>query len=562
MDFKNKTDIQKVKLITSHFAYAKQRRRSYEALWDILSRIFLPRRYDLLRNNRRGSQYGSKVYAFQPAIAANKNALGMLNYMASKSQPWFAFGSSNQRIMKDDSVKKYYQDAAEQVLWSFNKSTFFGSSVWFVKDGVVIGTAASVPEYNFRDDKVIYKTIHPGESYIEDDQYGQPCVYFRCLKRTAIQLYQMVDKEKLPADIVAAAEGRDISKNPFTEYDILMAVYRNTDYTGKEESLDPKDGENKLFYILLNCKEPDKQLIMETGIEHFPLIWRMGKEPDNSYGTSLAADALTAALIDNKLGEKGLMAVHLAVEPPVVAHENQRGKVRLNPGGRNYVKDNNEKINTILGNLNWPVSDVQMDRLNKAIDDTFFIRFFEMLSNIETQITAYQARQMMGEKAVLMSSITETFEEQYLNGAVDTQWVYEEMAGRMPDAPDILLDPDYGEGHVDINYIGPLAQLQRSVLKSKGIIDSLEIIGMVQKIWPESVIKINEMELIEDACIAQGMPQDLFKTDQQIAEILEAQRQKEEMAEAVTMGTQIAKALPSTNEAIVPDSPLALMAGE
>lgn len=559
-DFDDKSDDQIVKMVLGHFGHAKQKRLVYEPLWETLNKIFMPRRYDFLQNDRRGKQYGAKVYSGHPAIALNKCALGTLNYLASKSTPWLAFGASNQRTMANDEVKRYFQECAEQVLWSFNKSSFFSSSIWFTKDGFCTGTAASVPEHDYVRDRVVYKTMHPSQCYVEDDEFGNPCALFRPFKRTAIQLYQLAGKDKLPDEIVAAAEGRDGAKNPFSEFDVLMAVYRNHKYSTSDDSLLPEDGPNKIFYILMGTKEKNKQLIVKSGIDYFPLIWRMGKEPDYSYGTSLAADALTFALIDNKLAEKGLQAVHMAIEPPTIAPASLRGRVRLNPGGRTWTNSPEERVETLMERLNWPMSDAQMERIHNQINDVFFIRFFELLSQGDLpQITAYQVRQMMGEKAVLMSSISESFEEDYLNGAVDAQWAYETKAGRMPKAPDILYDPEYSNGKIDVNYIGPLAQLQKSLLKSKGIIDGLEVIKLIQSIWPQSVIKINEMQLIEEAGIAQGMQQSLFKSDDEIGAILAEQRQKDEQAAMVEQGAQVAKALPAAGQEIQPNSPLALL---
>ena len=563
IDFTDKSDSQKVKLIVSNFGHAKSRRKCYEPLWETENKIFLPRRHDFLRNNRRGQQYGAKVFSGHPANAANKCALGILNYMASKSVPWLKIGPSNQRLLKDDKAKQYFQDASEQVLWSFNKSTFFGASVWYVKDGIVTGTAASFPEFNLRDDRVIYRTIHPRDGYIEDDQFGSPCIYFRELKRTAIQLYAMVGKDKLPDDIIQAAEGRDASKNPFTEYDVLMAVYRNNDYSEGQESLKPEDGPNKLFYILLGSKDKDKELLMETGIDRFPLLWRYGKETDQPYGTSLAADSLTAALIDNKLGEKGLLAVHKGVENPMMIHENLRKKYQPGPGGKTYYSDPKEDVHSVQEHFDLPYLMEMMALNHRAVDDTFFVRFFEMISNGDLpQITAYQVRQMLGEKATLMSSMTESFEESYLEGAVEAQWQYETQAGRMPDVPDILQDPAYSDGSTVTEYTGPLAQLQKSILKSKGIIDGVELIRGIADLWPNALIKVNEMELIEEAGVAQGMSQSLFKSDEQLAEIMAAQAEKEAQAEAMEMAAQLGQAAPGLSKGIEPDSPLAMMGEE
>lgn len=556
IDFTGKTDVQIVKLLHSHFNYLQNERKPFEPLWQLLTKLFLPRRYDILRNQQSGQKYGATIYDDHPANAANKHTLGVLGHTISKSMTWLQFIASKQTLMADDSVKKYVQEATEQVLWSFSQSNFYGANFWGKKDETVIGTGCLWPQEDLVNGRIVYTPIHPGEIYFADDQYGNAAVFVRPFKLTAIVLLEKFGKDKLPEDIVKNATGADTASNPFKMYDCLLSVYKNV--KPNPDSLAVQDKAYRIFYTLLSGKEDSKKLLMSSGIDYFPIDRRYGKESGNAYGTSLAADALTASQVVNKLSEKSLQLVHKMVEPPMRAHENLRGKLYLNAGGRTYVANENEVVEQIYQSNTWPISDAQMEKMHDAIDDRFFIRFFELLSGRDLpQITAYQAARMEGEKVTLMNSIIDN-EEVFLEKAVDIQWKFEEQAGRMPQPPQILFEP--GNNRINVKYTGPLFQAQKQLLKTRGTVDWLQLVSGINAIWPNAKIKVNELELIEDAGIAMGMEQKMFKSDEEIAAILQEQAEREEQMEQAQMALQAAKAVPSLQKKTESGSPLDVLA--
>ena len=155
VDFAGKTDKQIVDMVVKDKAFLATDRKCHEDLWDLENKIFLPRRYDILRTGiKPGKRYGANIYDGHPANAANKYALGMLAHQMSKSQPWIAFLTSDVKLMKDDNVKKYVQGAAEQISFGLGQSDIYGESVWFSKDSAVTGTACMIAEENRKDAKI------------------------------------------------------------------------------------------------------------------------------------------------------------------------------------------------------------------------------------------------------------------------------------------------------------------------------------------------------------------------------------------------------------------------
>ncbi len=554
-EWKNKTDKYIADFILSQQVRMEKRRDIYNDLHELLIKIFRPRRYDILGSSSAGKQFGANVFDQIPANVLNQFVGGLLGYSVSRSNPWIQFITPNARLMNRDSIKSYCQDAAEQILYAANRSTLYSALVPHALDAHSVGTSVMVPMIDDVKDRVVFDVVHPRDSYIAVNKYGEPNIYHRPMKLTAINAVGLFGKKNLPKKLVKNAEGQ----NPFAEYEFIYAVYPNNDR--KDGSLLAEDKPYAVFYASKFGGQRRKySLVKRTGSDYFPVCWRALPESGAEYGTSLAADCLTSGLVSNKLAEKSIAAAHLVVEPPALVASTLRSELHLNPGGRTYTTDfQREGIKLLMDRLNWPITDAQILRIHDALKDRFFIKFFEMLSAGDIKArTAYEVSQMMGEKATLMGTIVDTLEQESLEPSISILIRAEEEAGRMPDVPDELLMEG---GRVDIKYIGPLAQLQRSLLRSKGTIDALALIREVMSMNEQAGWKINWMELIEEICVAQGMPQRLILSDADVGAIIQQQAQAEEAAQQLDQLETVAGAVPKLAERIEPRSPISMLAG-
>ena len=563
IDFRQyKTDDAICKVITGHHSHLKRKRRDFEDLWELLNKIFLPRRHDMLRRVlTKGKQYGARVFDPHPADAANTMLMGMLGHMMSRNVPWMKFGSSNRTILDDDKVKQFYHDATEQVLWSIGQSNMYGAGVWFTKDGLVTGTSISIPKENLTNGKIHHYTISPAQSYIEDDMYGQPAVYHWPHQRTAVQLLEWFGQDKLPEPVKRNALGKE-GGNPFFEYDVLYAIYKNK--TPNPKSFRAEDKPFKVFWILISGSGGKEYTLLEkSGLDIFPQIWRPGKETDVCYGTSQAADALTAGLHVNTLSKLTLNSINKVLNPPTLASGTFRSRgINLDPGGRNYKKasDKNETIEPILENFNYSIPDTERIRLHDSIDRKFFVHLFELLMRSDAPAkTAYEVSMAKRDISILMTTVVEGFEQEYLEPKVNVHWDHEYAAGRMPEPPDILLDPQYGNGQVDIQYIGPLQKMQMALLQSQGFVDALSLMAAIRDLWPDAVLKVNQYELIEQAGLAQGMEPKLFRSDNEVRDIIAAETARQQAAEDAEIAQKGTAAAANLSKNIEPNSGLALL---
>ena len=551
-DWKTKSNEQKVKIIEGNQGRFETVRQNYNDLWSLIVQIFRPRRYDILPNKgrKKGERYGANIFDQGPANSLHKFTSGKLGYMVNRSVPWIQFLSTDSKLMRLDHVKEYFDNAAEQTLYAAGRSNFYTSLVPSSLDADSIGTSVMIPMTDEVKDRTVFDVVHPNESYIGVDQFGDPNIYHRNpLKITRMNAVTMFGKDKFPPSWFKDGELKEILQ----EDDYIWAVYPNDDRDNTSAlSVD------KQYYTMCmlkgSGKSPSKKsrLVYESGRDYFPICYRSGRESGSSYGTSVAADCLTAALMANKLAEKSIEAAHRAVDPAKIASKTVRSSLMTAGGGRPgstvYVDDiNREGVKTWQDRLNWPVTDAQIQRLDGLIQDRMFIRFFEMLSSgdIKTR-TAYEVSQMMAEKATLMSTIIDTLEQEVLEPGIAIFVLEETKAGRMPEPPEELIEAD---GKIDLRYLGPLAQLQRSLLRGKGTIESLDLIERMMAMSRDVSWVFNWRQMAEDVTIAQGLPQRLVTSDEQ----QEAQAQKAAQMQQAAVQAQLmesaGKSLPGLGKA-------------
>ena len=169
-------------------------------------------------------------------------------------------------------------------------------------------------------------------------------------------------------------------------------------------------------------------------------------------------------------------------------------KVQRNAGGYTEVTHPEyEKIQALYNSINWPISDAEMAEREFIINDKFFVRFFELLSQEDLpQMTAFQASLMSGEKAILMGPITEPIEEDVLTVAVDIQAQVETDAFLMPEPPGILFETQEKIVKLLTEFDGPLTQLRRNLLTSKGTLTGLGVLGEVLRVFPNAARKVKK----------------------------------------------------------------------
>lgn len=553
-DWRTKTDDEIAEFVIKQMGRLEQLRQIYESLWNVIIKLFKPRRYDLLGDGtKKGARYGAKVYDPEPASAMRKAARGYSGNMIGRdnNEPfWLNFETPIQWLMRNDDVKTYFQNCQEQVRYGFSQSTFYREHLPFLEDAFTLGNAVMIPEENEAEDQMVFKTIHPRDNFFTVDRFGKIDGYQRPVTFEAKTALEQFDKDKLPQRLIKDAEGR----NPFSEWKFIHAIYKNVQKDSRFVGTLSKPWIS--FYVLKTGsgqRKTTRKLVSMEGQDYGPIVLRLGVESGMTYGTGYAADALTGALYGNTLAKKTLRQAHLLVEGRWMGHKSLTGKFRRKAGGVTWTDDLVKKrIESLVErSAQWQVGEMELRKINDAVGDVFFSDFFEMVSRSREgpQMTAYQVSQIVAEKIPQMTPVLEAMEDDDLEPASDVIWNSESAKGRMPDVPQILLD-EAGNRTLPIanRYMGKLAVLSRTANQSQGIAAQLELMRVLVELWPSAALRVESADYLEYAMTNRGMPQRMITPDAKFAEIQAAIAQRDQEDRELEKAERMSKILPAAGK--------------
>ncbi len=516
---------------------------------------------------RRGKRTGSEVYDGTAMSAANIAADGIYGYICSESIRWFQFvlpGKVNfartsgmrawngKRLDERLEVRQWLDDCEDVQYAAYRRSNFYNFAPDLVHEGISIGTATTIMQEDVGQGRIHFRLPHFRECYIAEDQFGVVDTLYRPHRLTLRQLVQKFGEDKvfgLKTDFKDQYE-----KNPHREKDILHATFPRADYD--PALVNKKNKPIASFWILM---EGDNgwALIDESGLD-IPenRTWRWKKNVDEIYGRSPAWDAMVDIKRGNQQAKTNLIAGHKMVDPPTIAPEGLRGEVNYGPAGRSFIDGAVTKDNIpvpLLTGIQIPFGIDQQERTDKIIRDRFYVQYFMSLlqaASDRVEMTATQVHGMQAELAALLGARIGRFQFEGLSPIQDGVFWIETRAGKMPIPPPILEDMGWNE-MPELDYLGPMAQSQKSLFMIGGIRAGLEIIGEIGQVYPQAFDKVNPDDLVDKAVEATGFPASVMNDDATVKAIrLQRQQQiaAQQAMEEIETASKASKNLSKTME--------------
>ena len=549
----------------------KTERQYFESMVDNI--LEFVRRAKKIHDTTKGTTNNSNVYDGSALAALNLWADGMYGYLCSPQIDWFSLklpvtiefprwstmrAWNGKKLDDIPEVAQWLSYSTEVMRAALLRSNFYAQMPQFFRDGGSVGTAAMSAEENPSTGKINFNPMHFREYYLSESCEGEIDTIYRSRK---FNLRQLVQKFGIDALLrVDINFKQQLESNPYQDRTLIHAVYPRTD-----RDASAKDNKNKPWASVWMLEGNSQKVIKESGMTRFPYVtWRYRKETDEVYGRGPAWDAYTEIMTGNQQGKSNLTAGHKMADPAMIGLVDLRGAVNKLPGGWTWVDRMSDQPLPLQTGIQLPFSLEMQDRTRKAIEKHFNVDFFLMLSEAaynKVNLTATQVIQMAGEKAAVLATRTDTLNVEAFNPIIDLVFDIEWQAGRIPPPPNIVLEfsPD---GHIEVDYLGPLAQAQKTLFQSQGIRAGMEIAAQVGQVFPESLIVIDPVETMKEALRATGFPAKAMRTDDQMAQIAEQQRRAQVAEQQMQSGERIAKMLPLAGKAIEAGSPLAALAGQ
>lgn len=517
-----KKDTELSKEIIKRQKQLEQIRQPWEALWQDIADYVIPRLSDIKGTEQKGQKKGTSVYDGTAISALELLADGLHGYLVSPAIQWFRLRMANRLIEDIPEVKEWLQEVEKALYSAFQRSNFYEAMSEYFMDGGSIGTATIYTEEDIKNDRVVFSVRHPREIYISEDMFGTVDTVFRKFKLTARQAVQRFGKEILSDKLKYAAEN-----SPDQEFDFIHAVYPREEYDGAK-----KNAENKPFASVY--VQVDGSILASVGgYSSFPYsVWRWRKVSNEIYGRSPASDALVDILGLNQMSKTMLGAAQLSVEPPYNIPAEMRGKVRIIPHGMNYYEDPGRVPFPVNTGINYPIGADREERKQNAIEQHFKVDFFLMLARAERRMTATEIVERMGEKAAVLGTTIGRLNTEALNPIIDRAFEIElnKTTSTIQPVPEAILE--FAGENIDVDYMGPLAQAQKRLFRTQGVMSSLERIMPIIQANPEVADIIDWDEVSREILDSYGMPQKAIRTKEDVEAL---RQQREQIQQALQM---------------------------
>lgn len=554
---KKLTERQRVERFTQRDSALKARREPWEPDWQTITDYVQPRREFWSQDGLKGQRAGTKIYDGSPACDVLMAADGFVGYLINPSQKWFRQRFEIPMIEELPGAKEWIEDSDRHMYAVYEASNYYEQMHAYITDGVSIGTATMYTQEDIGRARMIFSARHPLEIYIAQNRYGVVDTIHRHYKMSAreiVKQFAVEDGGQITRELIDKLKNQSekrisldvltcLDKNPDTEFAISHGVYPNEDRMwGSWRS------EDKEFHAVYLLEGMDR-FLREEGYDENPYaVWRWRTNSNEWYGRSPAHDALVEIMKLNTMGETMLTAAHRAADPPVNAPWAMRGKIKKGPGGISYYKNPAEIVQGMNLHLQYPIALDREDRSREIIKKHLKVEFFLMLAEATREMTATEIAEKQGEKAAMLAPNIMRLTSECLNPVHDRVFNIEMRAGRLPPLPESLIEAA-GQS-IKVDYLGPLAQMQRRLFVMQGIDLTVERALPIRELFPESIDVLDGDELMRITADVNGAPARAIHTEDEVAEI-RAQRAKQmQMQQALAVAAGAADAAPKLSGAV------------
>ena len=576
---------QKAKDCLKYLLVLAEQRLFWEPMIDnIIAYVNHGRRFITDRDLWNGQQTGQYVYDDTAMLAKNKLVDGMVGYLCSRNQPWFALeipgkfnfpshsrmrGWSGQRVDQYPEVQKWLQDCQTVMYSAFNRSNFYDVVTEFISDGATCGTSSLIVEEDIENSSIVFTVPHFRECFIAENQFKKVDTNYRVYKMTLRQLAQKFGWDEMCG--VEPNFKRDYESNMHSERDVLHAVFPREDYEPWRIDAKGKKWASEWVYCrggkILESGSSSRRpgladeknsILKEGGYDSMPVItWRWRVNCDETYGRGPAHDAFVSIAKINQMGRTNLITGQRAAEPPLVAYSDLRGAIQRGPNGITYVEANRGDMRTRMpqplhtGVQNLPFNIEFQDRVAAVINEHFHTDVFMMMSQLANaghseRMVVEQVMELQGEKAAILGTRVGNLQSEAFDPLINRVYSIEAEAGRIPSPPDILLESVHGP--VQVQYLGPLAQAQTRLTTVRAIQSFLQLTGQVAQFDPSIAHAVNGPQVLRILRDAVNAPVEVVYDEKTFSGIVQALNQQAQQAQTADNVPKLAKAAASLSK--------------
>lgn len=533
----------------------RQVRYSWWCHWREIADYLLPRRYTWLCTPNelwRGMPINQNIIDPTATKASQICSAGLMSGVSSPGKPWFSATIPDIDAADTSPVKIWLATVVERILRVMAGSNYYSAKATQYQDLVVFGTAPMLIQ---EDDQDIIRCINPcaGEYFVANSARLAVDTFAREFVLTVAQVCTMFGLDKVKPDTRRLFEngGASLSR----EIKIYHMIEPNNDEWAGH--IVPSRFPWREIYWEAGSTQ-DRVLSIKPYHEQPFSCPRWDLSGNDAYGRSPGMDALGCTKQLQLEQRRKAQGIDKHVNPPLKAHVSMKNQpAMMMPGGVTYVTDMSAAnsgiapVYEVMPQLQEMLEDIQDVRT--LIEKMFFVDLFQMLSDSDKNMTAFEVARRQEEKLVVLGPVIERNENEGLDPDIDRIFAIMQRRGMIPPAP-----PEIHGMPIEIQYVSMLSQAQKAASTS-ALEQLIAFVGSLQQGdiataqaggQPTSWDNIERDELVDEYADMLGVSPRVIRATMQVQQIraqrgqaaAQAQQQAQNM-QALQQASQSAKNL-------------------
>lgn len=514
--------------------------------WKEIAEYILPRRSAFLTNEQedigKGEKKDGKIINTKVLRARRIMAAGMLTGMTPPTRPWFRLSLPDPELVEFQPVREWLEAVQQAMQTVFQRSNFYAAVHNLYRELGVFGFNAMLVEEDWKS-VIRCRPTTIGEAYVTLDSTYRAESLYRQFWMTTEQIIQQFGTENIdPAKLGQMQSAKSTTKH-MVHHAIFPRDKRNIIVGGPENSMYAS-----VYY--LETAEVDGQyaVLRESGYLSQPFVApRWDVVGTEVYGDCPGIETLADVKQLQKMEADKLMALDKQVNPPMNAPTSMRKTGgSLLPGGVNYIDVNQGQQGfTPTLQLKPALQEMafELDRVERRIDQHFFVDLFLAVTNEGKKMTATEVGERMAERLQQLGPALERLQSELLDPVIDRVFTIMDNMGLLPPAP-----PEIQGLETTVEYISVLAQAQR--LSGTVAVEQLVgFVGTLASTVPEVLDKLDADQAVDEYAEMLGTPTGIVRSDDDVEDLRaareELQRQQAALEQA-SIAAQGAKTMSET----------------
>lgn len=542
-------------------------RQPWEPHWEDVATYLAPYRFRLWSGETmRGERKNQRIINGTGSLAHRTYKTGMQAHNTSAARPWLALSVEDQDLAEYGPVKSFTDTAANVLLDWFGRSNLYKNFPSFYGDQAGFSNAALWVEEDL-EDLIRTDVFLCGQYYWGSSTGKRIDMCFRKFRMTVRQIVGtfLVDKrnpgkihwDKASTHIKSMWDnkGKDqwvdighmVMVNPYYEPRLLGAKYKK--YCSYYYEL----GTAQSASGYLQSGAEYGKFLSESGYDHFPLLAGRGETSgEDVYGIDgpgmlVIGDIRELQYHARKEG-KGIDKV---LDPPTVGPPELKGKEVWGVPGKFTPLAEREGMKGLrpIYQIDPRIDHLIMrsERIERRIEEAFFVHFFRMLSSRSSQsreMTATEIIKLSEEQIAQLEPTISANNYDVLGPLVDLGFDFALKQELLPPIPKEL-----NGMRLKVEYISTMAMAMRQ-LALGGVERTTQFTLSIAEHNPQVMDKVDWDQAVDEVASRSGAPGRMIVPDEVVAKIREdraRQAQAPVQAESMERVAKTAKTLSETN---------------